>query len=249
MKRFFLLIIMIFASSALIINAEENYEDLFKDISTDTKKSESNNNTKESTNDIGFELDLSGTHEFKFHMPVDEDNFNFNGYGKSPKFLNDLGLDITYKTLKVTSGFNFGIILNEIYEKADINKIEIAKLLKVLPNENKIEWSPWKFKIGAGYQIFTWGVADKTNPTDNINPMDYNDFSLSTAVKKLPTLAANVSFYPLKFMSLDLIYVPFAEKSYYTSDIVDELEKKLPVRPLRSNQKFLIQPNLNLAER
>lgn len=45
----------------------------------------------------------------------------------------------------------------------------------VIPLEAFLDVNVDRFNIRAGYQIFSWGVADIYNPTDMLNPRDYSD--------------------------------------------------------------------------
>jgi hypothetical protein len=76
----------------------------------------------------------------------------------------------------------------------------------MLPMENYVSWSPWKLRFAIGFQNFNWGVADKINPTDNVNIKDIRhpyDF------RKTPVFSVSAAFFPFNFMSMEVLYIPF----------------------------------------
>ena len=194
--------------------SDEDIEGLFDDFNTD-QSADTNTNGNNVTSDIGFELSLLGEHTFEFHLPVTGDEFNFDSYLKSPKFRNDLGVEIYFKNLKVISHWELDIVANKWGEW--------EKFAEFLPLENYISWSPWKFKLSAGFQNFTWGVADKINPTDNINPRDYR---VGIESKKIPVLSLLLAFYPVDFLSIEAVYVPFEQDDKFPVDFAEKLEDK-----------------------
>jgi len=88
------------------------------------------------------------------------------------------------------------------------------------PLENYLSWSPSGFRLAVGYQNFSWGVADKYNPTDNLNP---RDFTVGVNADKIPVLAADAVWYPSDAVSVEGVFVPTAQKSIYPVDFEGEV--------------------------
>ncbi len=78
--------------------------------------------------------------------------------------------------------------------------------------EGWVEYASSTFDIRVGNQILSWGAADKVNPTDVWNPIDYTDLFQS---HKLPILAIVSSIHPaeLEKVSLELILTPVFKES------------------------------------
>ena len=178
MKKHFVLIILLLTS--LFAYAEDDdYLSLFGDSgSSDSSEETQSESSSSSFGDYDFsaipdfKLSLFGDHKSEFRMPVLPDHFNFDSYIKAPKFRNNLGIEVNYKSLKLVSSFKFDIILKQsAFSETAPNQWQ--EILNVMPMENYISWSPWKIKFAAGLQTFSWGAADGMNPTDNINPRDY----------------------------------------------------------------------------
>lgn len=163
-----------------------------------------------------FELGLSGDHTFDFRAPVDSDNLNFRGVIKTPKFQNEFGIDIRYKDVKLVSHWQLDLLMNETGD--------IAQMFTARPLENAIYWSPWKIKLGVGYQYYSWGVADQLNPTDNLNPQDYRK---GAQKEKLALLSASINIYPLDWFSVQAVYVPFEQSDLFPIDFAGRLRKEV----------------------
>lgn len=221
MKKHFVLIILLLTS--LFAYAEDDdYLSLFGDSGS----SDSSEETQTDSSSFGgydfsaipdFKLSLFGDHKAEFRMPVLPDYFNFDSYIKAPKFLNTIGVEVNYKSLKLVSGFKFDIMLKES-ELSATPPNQWQDILRIMPSDNYISWSPWKIKFTAGLQTFSWGAADGMNPTDNINPIDYR---FGADAEKIPILAAAFSMYPADCFSFDLVYVPFEQENYFPVDFND----------------------------
>jgi len=180
-KNSLILLFMLVISTFLF--SEDDYSSLFDDINTETTTDTTTTTQKDTEfsnfSIPDFKLSLIGDHKFEFRMPVIPDYFDFKGQIKAPKFTNEIGIEINYKDLKFKSFGSFDVILND-FGSWD-------KVLNIKPLENYISWSPWKVKLSAGLQYFSWGTADGLNPTDNINPRDY---TVGISSKKIPILSA-----------------------------------------------------------
>jgi len=211
-KRSTLIIAVLLIFFNIIIHSEEDYNKLFDDIES---KNTENGKNEPINNDFVipvFEFSLLGDHSFEFHAPITKDHLDFYGNVKAPRFSNDLGMELKYKILSVIIHWQIDIVLNDFSS--------VYNILKVQPLENSIKWSPWKFNFGVGMQYFSWGVADGMNPTDNLNP---NDYSRGIEAVKLPVLSAYTGFYPLDFLALEVIYIPFEQNDIFPEDVEDEL--------------------------
>ena len=220
-KRILFLIIFILLSNFVF---PDDYSSLFDDIdsndttvdsvSTDDSRTKSEFSSFTIGND--FSLNFDGEHIFDFHIPVIKDHINFDGNIKSPKFKNQLGLSVKYKSLFLISNWQIDIFLNQF---GDLNN-----LISAYPLENYISWSPWKFILRAGFQEFVWGTGDKINPTDNINP---KDLTYGAENVKRTILSAYVGFYPFDFMSIETVYVPCEQNNIYPVDFAEKIPAQI----------------------
>jgi len=162
-----------------------------------------------------YELKLSGKHTVGLHQPVPAytDFNNYNGNIKQPKSANELGAEIKSGEIKlVTDWF------------VDITTSAGKTTLTPRTGENAIYWNPQGFKFGLGYQYYTWGVADKKNPTDNLNARDY---TTGIDADKIPALSLSAVWYPADFVSIQGVYKPAAEESIYDQDFQGTTQKGL----------------------
>jgi hypothetical protein len=204
------LLIVLLLGSLFWANAFD-LDDMLGDF--DDTPATSGNSGSANTASGDFELILIGEHSTILNAPVDPDNLNFDSTAKTPGFRNNSGITISYKNLKLVSLWNIDLMLNST---GDVEKIISASY-----DENALYWSPWKFKIGAGFQYYSWGKADGLNPTDNINPRDY---SYGASSEKIPVLSLGVNFYPVNWFSMEAVYVPYYQRSIFPKDMAEELK-------------------------
>jgi hypothetical protein len=220
------------ASPAL---AEDSLEGLFADAAA-SAPADSDQRPAAQASAVALEgltVKLSGTHEFDYHFPAywQDGNQKYDGTLKEPAFRNDVGVELNEGKLKVVSRWQFDASPS-LYDRDDPNTgWEGSALLK--PNENYISWSPACFKLSAGYQIFAWGVADKRNPTDNLNPRDYTTSATDPA--KIPVLAGDAIWYPNDKLSFEGVFIPAKSDSVYAEDTKSALKGKLSDNPLLSS--------------
>jgi len=93
----------------------------------------------------------------------------------------------------------------------------------VIPLEAFLDIDIKQFNLRAGYQIFSWGVADIYNPTDILNPRDYTDI-FDFEKDGMPALRFT---YTREKLSFEGIWMPFP------------LESELPYEDSRFVQPFL----------
>ena len=84
-----------------------------------------------------------------------------------------------------------------------------------VPGESALFWSPGVFKFGLGLQEFSWGVADKKNPTDTLNARDYRN---NLDAPRLVNPAATAAWYPAEWVSVEAVYEPWKLESRYPTD-------------------------------
>ncbi|MCG8572511.1 MAG: hypothetical protein MJB14_20450 [Spirochaetes bacterium] len=198
---FFTLILLAVFSTVLF--ADDDYQDLFKDIPELTKdntgdQEKINGNIKPDTFLSGLSVTFLGKHHFNFHIPVIKDEIDFDGYIKSPKLHNTLGVEVNFSKITLVSHWKLDLILNEWGDPEE--------LLEADPLENYLSWSPWKFYFAVGFQEFNWGAADRINPVNNLNLKDSRH---PYQIMNLPSLSLYTKFFPIKYLSAELVYIPF----------------------------------------
>ncbi len=172
-----------------------------------------------------FHLSLSGSHAFDYRLPAYGDAFDYTGDIKSPEFSNNLGLELKSGDLTIVSRWAFDLSPIAGVANAQGQFGDWDSLTKIRPLENYVSWSPSGFKLTFGYQIFSWGVADKRNPTDNINPRNY---SLGMDADKIPILSADAIWYPSGALSFEAVYVPFEQPDRWLQDFRSGLLGDVP---------------------
>jgi hypothetical protein len=93
-----------------------------------------------------------------------------------------------------------------------------------VPEETALYWSPGSFRFGVGLQEFSWGVADKANPTDTLNARDYR---YDVDAPRLVNPAASVAYYPASWVSLEAVYEPWKVESKYPTDFPGTTQAQL----------------------
>ena len=197
---------------AAFVSAEENSADLFADAASSPVET-SNDDAKDS-----FTLKLSGEHEAGFRVPAyaDDNEWKYSGAIKAPSLSNDLGLEVRDGAIKFVSRWGFN--LSPLSASANGPESNWAEQLEVVPYENYVSWNPSRFKFSFGYQVFSWGVADRKNPTDNLNPRDY---TVGPNPDKIPVLAADLIAYPTDSVSVEGVFIPVKGDSIYPMDFAD----------------------------
>jgi hypothetical protein len=207
--------------------AEDNSEDLFADTTaaaaTDSTKAPAAESATApaATGSSGLKVKFSGTHEFDYPFPLYSSSYNYDGEMKSPAFKNDFGVEIQDGQIKLVAHWALDIMPEntatggqyESYENGTDDGYGIwGNYAQLKPLENYVSWTPSAFKFAFGYQIFSWGVADKVNPTDNLNP---RDFTTGWNADKIPALAVDANYYPTDNLSLEAVFLPYKQASIY----------------------------------
>jgi len=166
----------------------------------------------------GFDLQLSGSHEFDYHLPAYSDDWNYQGEMKSPAFRNELGATVKDGRVKIVSAWDLDLLPDQ---SGDQNQLgDWNTLARARPMENYVSWSPSAFKLAFGYQIYSWGVADKMNPTDNLNPRDY---TTGVNADKIPVLSADLVWYPSDSLSVEGVCIPYEQPDKWPVDFAGEI--------------------------
>ncbi|MDA8426902.1 MAG: hypothetical protein M0Z80_12270 [Treponema sp.] len=166
----------------------------------------------------GFDLRLSGSHEFDYHLPVYADSWNYDGEMKSPAFRNEVGLTAKNGQLKLVSNWHFDLLPDVAGDQGQLGTWDT--LTRLRPGENYLEWDPSAFKLAFGYQIYSWGVADKVNPMDTLNPRDY---SSGVNADKIPVLSADAVWYASDALSFEGVFIPYEQADIWPVDFAAQI--------------------------
>jgi hypothetical protein len=188
-------------------------------IGTDSPIDE-NGNGFNSTGDFDlqpeFKIKLYGDHFFQYHLPVDKNHNNYNTLITVPKLFNTMGIHVVNNNIELVSEWEFRGMSSKTGEWDSLSDIRIG--------ENYMKWNPGKLNLGFGFQNYTWGVADELNPTDNLNPENYE---MGYKIEKIPVLSASMKYYPADWLSLEGVYIPFEQSDEYFFDTRDEIPVEL----------------------
>ena len=185
-----------------------------------------------------FQLSLSLSQAFDYRFPVYGDAFDYSGEIKSPELSNEVGMESIGSDLKLASRWDFDLAPNAGAPNTQGQLGDWDSLARIRPLENYVSWNPGEFKLAFGYQIFSWGVADKRNPTDNINPQD---FSLGMNADKIPILSSDIVWYPSNALSFEGVYVPFEQPDKWPVDPRSQLLAAVPAAllPFPDNVSYI----------
>lgn len=186
---------------------EEDSTDLFADVASVL--------SEPAAAESAFDLKLSGSHEMDYHAPAyDDANRDYLGDIKNPGFTNDFGVEVTDGSVKLVSRWGINVVSTFTPD---------AESARIKPYENFVSWSPDSLKLSFGYQVFSWGVADRKNPTDNLNPRDY---TVGVNPDKIPVLAADIVWYPTNSVSVEGVILPSKQSSRYPEDFASLISSK-----------------------
>ena len=160
--------------------------------------------------DSTLNLSLNGSNEFRYSLPVGDLSWpsGYQGSMKMPRLINEIGVTATMGQIKLVSNWE---ILNS------------GTTPQINNQENYLSWNPDFFRLGFGYQIFSWGSADGRNPTDNLNPRDYTTLE-GSKIPKLPVLSASLTWYPSDSFSVETVFVPLPSNSRFPLDYATQLQ-------------------------
>lgn len=165
---------------------------------------------------------FSGEHRALLSIPVAKQHFDFDGEAKEPRVESDLKLEASRSDIKLHAGLR-------VKSRLMLSGAQQERFT-LFPLENSLTLEKGKFNATLGYQYFSWGVADKLNPTDNINPRDY---TTGPNAEKLAIFSASMQFYPTERLSIQAVYVPFEEPDRFPVDVSEKLSSESLFRRLR----------------
>jgi hypothetical protein len=173
---------------------------------------------------------------FEYFVPVIDfpNDTALTDYIRSPKLINNFGVDINSGNVKLVSHWDADLIF-------DSNNI--TNLVELIAEENYIEWNPSGMRLTIGNQVFTWGKADGINPTAQINRFDYRD---PADISKLPAPSVLLSAYPASWISFDAVYMPFKQESLFPYDIASKIPQAFFNKHMVTNLSLDIT-SLNMA--
>ncbi len=227
MKKIYLTISIFLISFTL-----SSQENISTDNSNDTKTTVEDKTlpAKPAATPIDFKLAFAGNHTFEFRIPVMPNGLDYTGPIKSPKFKNDIGAEIQYKFLRVVTHWEVDAYVN------DTGDVTTFLGGNVYPRENSIVISPWKIRLGAGFQYFDWGESLLAKPTDNVNS---KDFTGGAQIDKLSVMSVFFSIAPVDFASFEVIYLPFAQGIKFPFDYISYFEDEFGIADVyKTNPSF-----------
>lgn len=161
-------------------------------------------------------ISISGEHRAIMPVPASDRYFDYNGELKMPRIENDIDLKVQHSEVTLRAGLRLKTRLVKTPTQTD--------RFVVYPLENNVTLEHGPLRASLGYQYYSWGTADKLNPTDNINPRDY---TTGTDADKLSIFSASVQYYVSDRFSLQGVYVPFEEPDLFPVDVAAKLSPAL----------------------
>jgi hypothetical protein len=160
-----------------------------------------------------LELQLSGNHLLDLRLPAD--GWSYGSAVEPGSSRNVVAVRAKAGELQLVSEWRASVLPG-----ADGGRAEAS----LEAEENALYWKSDRFGLGIGWQYFSWGVADRQNPTDNVNARDY---SVGLDAEKFPALALSASWYPIEGISIQAVYKPVAEASVFPVDPVAATQSTL----------------------
>ncbi len=151
-------------------------------------------------------LSVNGDHSMIYHQPLWADNWSYASPALEPEMDNTLGFTYKAGSLKFVANGTVKTLATP-QDWSALSQFEIG--------ETYLSWTPGNFLVNFGYQLFNWGVADKFNPSDGLNARDY---SVSMDAPKIPLLAADVRWFPVKWLSVEGVVSPYQSPSRFPVD-------------------------------
>lgn len=173
------------------------------------------------------DITFSGEHRAWLSIPAAKQHSDFEGELKPPRIETDLELEATRSNISLHAGIRAKslLMLSESQRER----------FSWYPLENSLTIESGRLSTTLGYQYFSWGCADKLNPTDNINPRDYNT---GPDAEKLSIFAASAQIYFTDRLSLQALYVPFEESDRFPVKAADKIPQSLFSRVRLSSLAF-----------
>lgn len=211
-KRLGLVLLAVGLLSTQMIFAQDA-QDLFADLGDSPAASSTSTTPAEPSSSGDFQLQLSDLMSGIFRYSANASDWSYQGV-KTPVLENQLGFEVKSGNIKIVSNWTIDVQPSS----------SLPTVLSAMAGENAIYWSPSSFKFGLGWQDFAWGVADKKNPTDNLNPRDY---TVGVNADKLPVFALSANWYPSDTISFQGVYVPYEQQDKFPIDFAGHIKSSL----------------------
>lgn len=147
-------------------------------------------------------LTINGDFEFKYTVPYS----NMENYTE-PELSNLFKVSYSSENIELVSNWKLLVKQSDYTEN------------RLVPDENYIKMLFGNTDITAGYSLYSWGHADKINPTDYLNSRDYTNPLES---EKIPALGFALSHY-FETASIDLVFIPFRDSDIFPVDITAQI--------------------------
>ncbi len=141
-------------------------------------------------------------------------NFTLGGYVKSffhPNLNSPYNIDKLGSRLQLKiegSASDFVSFFTAVDFNYDVTGNDVNRNMEVYPVESYVDLTFEKFDIRIGNQFIFWGTTSWINPTDNINPWDYENISAEIEDYRLPVLATKFDYYFTDNSSLEMVWLP-----------------------------------------
>lgn len=170
---------------------------------------------------------------------------------------NRLTLNLEKKTGEKTKFYSEvwlrNIGLPEFYSLSDTYNKNIIDPYDIEIREAYVQINGFLFKnldVKIGRQRIAWGKADKLNPTDNLNPYDFED--ILDFGRHRGSDALSFDYYFTDNFSMHAIYIPFFKPANLPIGIFSDILMQTPPLPdgltLKSLSDTLLLPKYNFAE-
>lgn len=142
-------------------------------------------------------VEFSGDHRAVFSVPAVRSHDEYSGNIKSPRLENDFSLLAENSTVTLYAGLR---VTSQLYPKTEDETVSFS------PLENTLSLEGDMFQTSLGFQYYSWGSADKLNPTDLLNPRDY---TTGPDAEKMSLFSASLKLYPTDRLSFVGVYAPY----------------------------------------
>ncbi len=190
----------------------EDYEDMFDESGRNQRTADSAGMSAPARPGI----ELAGEHAATLSLPAYESGNTFTGSMKAPQVRNALTLSARKGRVSLQAGADLRMELTSSGQWTDI--------VRLLPLENSISIANDVMRATLGYQYYSWGSADRLNPTDNLNPRDYTS---GPDPKKIPLFSLSTTLYSKRWLSVQGVYAPFEQSDAFPLSAVEEVPDDL----------------------
>ncbi len=185
-----------------------------------------------------IDFTLSGKHDFYYHFPVSNSG-EFEYPVTAPKNINLLSIKLNNNRLKFVSQWQIRTFAQTYGRQKDH--------ILLLARENYIKYKGNKLNFTFGLQNFSWGMADRINPTDRLNPRDYTITAFET--EKIPVFTTTVDYYPGDNWKLQGVYIPYKQPDDFFWDNNDLIPDEFAAKYIISDLDFgTLQPQITFIE-